>query len=113
MKKILFVIIIIALVLIINNLGQSIYNLWHKKDLVVKAEQELLRQKQENKKLKLELSYVESRDFIEKEARNKLLLVKQGEQQVVVSQGLVKGGSAEEKENKDDPNWRKWWKLFF
>lgn len=113
MKRILFVIFIAACLVIINNLFRSIYNLWHKKDLIVKAQLELIRQKQENVRLKSELLYVESRDFIEKEARNKLLLVKQGEQQVLVSQDLVKEDRTREKENKDDPNWRKWWELFF
>lgn len=113
MKKILFIITIIASVLIINNLAHSIYDLWHKKDLIGKAEQELIRQKQENIRLKSELSYVESREFIEKEARNKLLWVKQGEQQVLVPQDLIKGHESSEQENKEEANWKKWWELFF
>lgn len=113
MKKILFAITIAASVLIINNLVHSIYDLWHKKDLIGKAEQELIRQKQENRKLKSELSYVESKEFIEKEARDKLLWVKEGEQQVLVSQDLVNQSKSSDKDNKDNPNWKKWWELFF
>lgn len=113
MKKILFTIAIIASVIIINNLARSIYDLWHKKDLIGKAEQELIRQKQENKKLKSELSYVESREFVEREARDKLLLVRPGEQQVLIPQDLIKESKSSDKEDKNEPNWRRWLKLFF
>ena len=112
MKKILFTITIIASVIIINNLARSIYDLWHKKDLIGKAEQELIRQKQENKKLKSELSYVESLEFVEREARDKLLLVRPGEQQVLIPQDLIKE-SKQAKEGEEDANWEKWLKLFF
>lgn len=113
MKKILFTITIIASIIIINNLVRSIYDLWHKKDLITKAQQEVIRQKQENRRLKSELSYVGSQEFIEKEARNKLLLVKQGEQQVLIPQDLIKDSKPSEQGDKDDVNWKKWWELFF
>lgn len=113
MKKILFVITIIASIIIINNLVHSIYDLWHKKDLVVRNQQELIAQKQENIRLKSELSYTKSREFIEKEARDKLFLVKQGEQQVLIQQDLIKESKQPQKENKDEANWEKWWELFF
>lgn len=113
MKKILFIITIIASILIINNLAHSIYDLWHKKDLIVRNQQELMHEKQENIRLKSELSYTKSREFIEKEARDKLLWTKQGEQQVLVPQDLIKGAKPFEQGNNDESNWRRWWKLFF
>jgi len=91
----------------------SIYDLWHKKDLLVRDQQELIRQKQENIRLKSELSYTKSREFIEKEARDKLFLVKQGEQQVLIPQGLIKESKQSKKEEKEGANWEKWLKLFF
>lgn len=109
----LFIITIVASIFIINNLVRSIYNLWHKKDLITKAKIELIRQQQENRKLKSELSYVETKEFIEKEARNKLLWVKEGEQQVLIPQDLIKLSKQSEQGNKDEPNWEKWIKLFF
>lgn len=111
MKKIIFIITIIVSILIINNLVHSIYDLWQKKDLIGKAQQELVRQKQENQKLKSRLSYVESKDFIEKEARDKLLLLKPGEEQVLILQNLIQEKEIESKDN--TPNWKKWWELFF
>ena len=111
MKKIIFIVTIIVAIIIINNLARSIYDLWQKKNLIGKAREELIHEKQKNQKLKSQLSYAESREFIEKEARDKLLLVKEGEQQVLIPQGLVQ---KKVKENKDNtPNWKKWWDLFF
>lgn len=111
MKKIIFFTVLIISFFIINNLIHSIYDLWQKKDLIAKAELELIHQKQENKKLRSELSYAESREFIEKEARDKLLLLKPNEQQVLIPQDLNQKREIESKDN--TANWKKWWDLFF
>lgn len=113
MKRILFVIFVAVCLVIINNLVRSVYDLWQKKDLIAKAQKELIHQKQENDRLKSDASYAASREFIEKEARDKLLLVKQGEQQILISQDLIRESKPSEKENKEKPNWKKWLKLFF
>ncbi|MEK7450614.1 MAG: septum formation initiator family protein, partial [Patescibacteria group bacterium] len=66
-------------------------------------------QKQENQRLKSALSYSKTQEFIEKEARNKLFMVKTGEQKILISKEAEK--AQEEKEKL--PNWREWWNLFF
>jgi cell division protein FtsB len=109
MKKIIFLSIVIILILIINNLIGSISDIWQKKDFVTQAQKELDFQKQENQRLKSALSYSQTQEFIEKEARDKLFMTKQGEQKVLIPQ---------EPENPQDsqdnsPNWKKWWSLFF
>ena len=110
----LFFIILAISILVINNLIHSIFTLWQKYDLVTLAEKERQRQKQENQKLKSQLSYVQSKEFIEEQARNKLFLIKPGEQEVLISEDLIKGASTPSAQaKKDDPNWKKWWSLFF
>jgi cell division protein FtsB len=111
MKQILFAATIVISLIIINSLARSIYDLWQKKDLIAKAQKDLIHQKQENDRLKSEALYTASREFIEKEARDKLLLVKPGEQQVLVPQNLIKKKAVESQDN--TPNWKKWWELFF
>ncbi len=114
MKKVIFFIALGICILVINNLVRSIYDLWHKNDLLVDAQRELTRQKQENQRLKSQLSYVESKEFVEEIARNKLLLVKPGEQRVLIPQDLIKGSSTPSASiEKVDPNWKKWLRLFF
>lgn len=110
MKKILFVVIVAILLVIINNLVRSIYNIWQKRDFVTQAQKELDFQKQENQRLKSQLTYVQTQEFIERQARDKLFMVKKGEQKVLIPQEPEKTAS-EEKNNL--PNWKKWWNLFF
>src|SRR3989338_1957933 len=110
MKKILFIIVVVMLVVIINNLAYSIYDIWQKKDFVMQAQKELDFQKQENQRLKSALSYSQTQEFIERQARDKLFMVKKGEQRILLPQESEK----EAQENKDNlPNWKQWLNLFF
>src|SRR3989338_9927055 len=112
MKKILFVIAITASIFIINSLVRSIYDLWGKQDLITKAQDELVREKKENQDLKSKLSQAQSSKFVEEEALNKLLLIKPGEQQVIIPQDLLSSSDSAKKKG-TRPNFRKWWDLFF
>ena len=109
MKKVLFIVIVVILLIIINNLVRSIYDIWQKKDFLTKAEKTLSFQKQENQRLKSALSYSKTKEFIEKEARDKLFMLKQGEQKVLLSKDTEKVQDKKERL----PNWRKWLNLFF
>lgn len=109
MKKAIYIASVIILIVIINGMAHSIYDLWHKRDLVTAAQKELDRQKAENEKLKKRLVEVKSRQFIESEARNKLFLVKPGEREVLIAK------AAEKKESKPKvivPIWQRWVSLF-
>lgn len=110
MKRLLFLVTIIVCLVIINQLARSIYNLWNKQGLVVKAQKDLEREKKENKELKERLSYVQSTRFIEEEARNKLFLVKPGEEGVIIPEDLL----ATKKQQKvvEKSSWEEWLALF-
>lgn len=112
MKKALFIVAVIVLLFIINGLLHSIYDLWHKQDLLTSAQKQLQQEQQKNQKLKGELSYVSSQQFIEEEAHNKLFLVKPGEQEVLISQ-KTSGKSSNSKQPQNIPNWQQWLNLFF
>jgi cell division protein FtsB len=112
MKKVLFIVTVIILLLVINNLVHSIYDLWHKQDLLTRAEEELVSEQQLNQKLKAELSFAKTNAFIEEEARNKLFMVKPGEEPVLIPGDLLKAYSPA-KPAPTIPNWQKWWNLFF
>lgn len=116
MKKILFITILIIAVFIVNNFVHSIYNLWQKKDLVVKIQKELEQKKKENIELKNKLGMVQDSQFIEKEARDKLMLVKPGESRVVIDEKLIKeveGVNVKKEKTNVQNNLQKWWGLFF
>ena len=116
MKRIVFVSIIAASLFIIYNLAHSIYTLWHKQGLLAKAQKELEGQRQENQQLKQQLTDVQNPDFIEKEARNKLFLVKPGESSVVIDENLLKAALDKSKikqKEQSKPYFQQWWELFF
>lgn len=110
MKKIIFIIIVVILLFIINGLVRSLLDIWQKKDFITQAQKELSFQKQENQRLKSALSYSQTQEFIEKQARDKLFMVKAGEQKVLVPQ---ESENSEEVKEDNSPNWKKWWNLFF
>jgi cell division protein FtsB len=112
MKRIAFVLLVIVLLLIINGLIHSIFDLWQKQDLLTSAQKELNLEQLKNTKLKSNLSYVQSQQFIDVEARNKLFLAKPGEQQVFISSDLT-NANKEVTKREDIPNWQKWLQLFF
>lgn len=109
-KKVAYFITIIVCIVIINGLIRSIYDLWNKQDLVVNAKEDLASEKQKNQELKAQLSYVQSTNFVEEEARNKLFMVRPGESGVIVPEELLK--KKEEKVVIITPNWQQWINLF-
>lgn len=114
MKKVIFFIAIAILVTIISNFAVSIYQLWQKKDLITRAQDQLNREKMRNVKLKGQLQHVRSQYFIEEQARDKLFLVKPGENTIVIPSSLLQAspsGTVVKKEEK--PNWLLWRELFF
>lgn len=112
MKKIVYIFVVIVLILMINSLVHSILDLWQKQDLLISAQQELDSQKQKNQKLKAQYEYVQTPQFIEEQAHNKLFLVKEGEQDVLISQKLINQTQAK-KTIEQKSNWQKWLDLFF
>lgn len=113
-KKIVFFIIIIASVVIINNLVHSIYTLWQKKYLVENSRLEVEKQRSKNQELRNKLDEIGRPQFVEEEARNKLFLVKPGEQVVILSEKDLKATASSKPKPKDTrANWKKWWELFF
>jgi cell division protein FtsB len=112
MKKAVYIVVAIVLLLMINGLLHSIYDIWHKQDLLTTAEKQLDREKLLNQKLKGELSYAQTPQFLEEQAHNKLFLVKPGEQEVLISPDLSQKSKAQ-KQTQNTPNWRQWLNLFF
>lgn len=115
MKRVIFFVIVIVSLFVMQNMVRSIYSLWQKRDLLTQRENELIKQKQEHARLRDVQRRVESEEFVEKEARNKLFLQKPGESRVVVDKKLIDAVIGVKTEIKKDtrPNWQQWWELFF
>ncbi len=114
LKKIVYFSIIILSFFVINSFLHSIYNLWQKNDLIVKAKQDLEKEKKDNEELKKKLADVKKPGFVDEQARNKLFLAKPGEGIIVMPTDVLASTSSEVKKSEDTrPNWLKWWQLFF
>lgn len=109
MKKLFFFAIVIACIVTINGLLRSIYDLWKKQDVVVSAQKNLEKEKIENARLKLQLSHVNSMEFVESEARDKLFMVKPGESGVIIPDNLK--AKPTPMPTPVSPNWQKWLNL--
>ena len=119
-SKIIIVPAIVAIILISFALARETY----KKNQIQK-EIESLREKarqidKENSNIQEKISYLESRDYQEKEAKDKLNLQKPGENVVVIKPSIVKEAVPEEKKTENIPlvendiiNPVKWWQYFF
>lgn len=111
MKKIAYILVVFGLVLVINSLIHSIYNLWQKQDLVTMAQRELDKEKELNQKFKAQIEYAKTPQFIEQQAHDKLFLVRPGQQEVLFSDKPI---FTEEnvKIQSNIPNWKLWLDLF-
>ena len=113
MKRIIFLLILIVFFSIILRVSVSIYTLWHKQDVLVNAQRQLQQEKKENSQLHKQLAQVQTPQFLDEEARNKLLLAKPGESDVLIDQNLLKATPSAAPKALNLPYWQQWIQLFF
>lgn len=89
----------------------SITSLSRSNRQLVELKNNLITSKRENQLLKERLKYVQTDDFVEEEARNKLNLARENEYIVVVPEAHSKKNPSQNAVNYD-PNWKKWLDLF-
>lgn len=106
--------ILVSAILVVN-LSRSIWDGWRRRDILTEREAALQRLTEENKRLQAELEYAQSPAFIEREARNRLGLGREGEAVVLLPNDKLQTAneSTGEKTHENLPNWKKWWTLFF
>lgn len=91
--------------------GRTIVELWQRRDVVGDRERELAKIKAENTSLEGALGDIASDAYVERVARDQLGMVREGEVIVMLPEGGVH--TEKNEAQKDIPNWRKWWSLFF
>ena len=107
---------IVIFLILTSSLIKSLKRINEGRALVRRNEAKLEKIRKENEKLEEQLKIIQSDEFVEKQLRNKLGLVKEGEIVVVLPEAdIVKKLSPiipEEEEAKPRPNWQKWIELF-
>ncbi|MDP3724261.1 MAG: septum formation initiator family protein [bacterium] len=112
MKRKLFLLAAVVFMAVIDvNLVREIVRLARSGERLSEAESRVLSLQKENEELKDQSRTVASDRFIEKEAREKLGLVRPGEVVVYVPEGEKKTVVSSLVD--DRPNWKKWWDVFF
>lgn len=112
MKRIAYFVVIILSLIAINNLLRSSISLWQKNDVLTRAQRELDKEKKEHAVLERQLTVVKNPNFMEQEARNKLLLGKTGEQLVLMVTPSVIPTPKQEKRSLES-NLTQWKNLFY
>ena len=109
-KRVLIIALVILLLVVIRNGFLSIVNSTKEENTKEKLEKELAEQQKQNLFLKEKLFYVKTDEFVEKEEKEKLGMLKSGEIMVIAPTAAV-----EKNEISIDTrsNWQKWWDLFF
>ena len=102
--------IIFILLLLIKNIASSIMNLRQNSNIVTILKQREQDELQKREFLKQRLYVSNTTEFIEKEAREKLGMVKPGEHIVLEPPPKLEKNTVT---IDNTPNWKKWWKLFF
>lgn len=105
--SILFILSLVRNILRIKNVGTKVDEEKEKLSLL----------REQNEELKKEVEYLRSESYVEGQLRDKLGLAKEGETIVVLpEEEVVKkliSEKGEEVVSLPDPNWKKWYKLFF
>lgn len=114
-KRIIQIVILCLVLIVAYNLLVQIIDALRSSDRLSAQAETVYQLEAKNRQLKNKLSRIQSPQFIEEEARNKLNLSKEGETTVIIPEDklkLVMGVSSSAQEIRL-PNWLGWWKVFF
>jgi cell division protein FtsB len=114
-KKVGFILAALITIFFGYNLIAQITSTLKQADKLQSASQTLFSLELKNKELKDKLSEVKSPEFVEKEARDKLGLARDGETVIIIPEDKLKQvlGSTQKNIEAKLPNWLGWWQLFF
>lgn len=111
------IVIVFVIVLLSLSLIGNIVRILGANQKLTEAKNKILAAEKEQKDLERKVAEAKSPEFIEREARDKLGLAKEGETVIVLpdAQTLKLLAPTHEKDETflPDPNWKKWMKLFF
>lgn len=112
-RELIWAALVLLGIYLIISLSRDLLEVMSSRERLVREQQEVLEFEKQQQELAAGLNKVLSEEFIEKEAREKLLMGKPGEIAVVIPQE-EKGGKDESqaKDEEELENWQKWFKVF-
>lgn len=114
-KKSVFILILLLVLTIFYSLARQIYESLQTGERLDNQVEELSELQHRNAELKKKLEKVQTQEFIEEQARNKLNLAKEGETVVIIPQEVLdKVLNLEQKvQGVRAPHWQAWLRLFW
>ena len=112
MKRIIFAVLILILVIAIVNVAYSIVSLWGKRDVLTQTQEKLQKEQAEYVALRQQWGKIHDPNFVEEEARDKLFLAKPGES-IVLIPSASPASSIHASAQTNLPIWQQWVGLFF
>lgn len=113
-KKVTIGVVILVVLVIIYNLLLQISSSLQSSDRLEAQADAVYKLEIKNKELKKKLTEIQSPEFIEQQARDKLGLGKNGETIVIIPDEKLKSMlQASQSAEIRYPNWLGWWKVFF
>lgn len=106
-----WIILVLGLIMA-GQTGRNVVRLYQAGNRVKEAQKQLEGAKAKNEQLTKRLAEVNSPEFVEREAREKLGYGKEGEVMVILPDQDQKGRSSFAKATEDLPNWKRWWDLY-
>jgi cell division protein FtsB len=93
----------------------STYDIWKRRDILIDRQKDVIQIEKKNNELKRELEEVQNPNFLDKQARNVLGLVKPGESLVLLPSPQVyqkqSQNSPKDLQYFEKPSWKLWWEL--
>jgi cell division protein FtsB len=110
-RKFYQIAVIIVSLLVINGLSRNFLELWQQKKRVERVEQDVADLEQKEVELRGQLRYFQSDEYVEKIAREKLLLGKEGETVLLLPTIFLSQPPITDRQSLDIvPFWKRWFK---
>lgn len=113
MRRLVAISFLLFTTYLIISFSRSVWDLWQKQGEIGKAKARVEDLRAENNRLRGQLEYTKTDEFVEKEAREKLKLVKPDETVVMIPDSVLKAATASASPTPPPPNWEQWMRLFF
>jgi len=106
-------VVLVLCLILVAGVVRSVVSIYEKRGIVAERQQVLVAEEAKHDALMRQLQEATGSAFIERTAREKLGLVKPGEQVVILDQSKLPSTDISTGGPPPPPPWKQWWELFF
>jgi hypothetical protein len=101
----------------IISLSRSVVDLWERRKIVKEEQERLTQLEKRHEELTEKLKMVQTPGFVEKEARERLGMAKEGDTIIIMDTNFTvqkeRVGMISNESSGQLPYWKRWWQMFF